>query len=77
MTEKIISTTEARKKISQVMDDVEAGKTNYTITRNNRVVAKLLPAEYADQMSVDPNLGKYLAKFFADYDEALTELAKR
>lgn len=77
MTNKTISTTEARKNISKIMDEVEAGKASYTITRNQRVVAKLVSREAEEKMAVDPKLDKYLAKFFTDYDQAMTELAKR
>ena len=77
MTNKTISTTEARKNISKIMDEVEAGKASYTITRNQRVVAKLVSREIEEKMAVDPELDKYLAKFFTDYDQAMTELAKR
>lgn len=77
MTDKTISTTEARKNISKIMDEVEAGKASYTITRNQQVVAKLVSRETDEKMAVDPKLDKYLAKFFTDYDQAMTELAKR
>lgn len=77
MTEKTISTTEARKNISKIMDEVESGKVSYTITRNDRVVARIMTKELEESLSVDPKLDRYLAKFLGDHDEGMAELAKR
>lgn len=59
------------------MDEVETGKVAYTVVRNDRVVARIVNRELEEKISVDPKLDKYLAKFFTDYDQAMTELAKR
>lgn len=77
MEEKTISTTEVRKKISAIMDEVEAGKASYAITRNQKVIGKLISRQLEERMAVDPKLDRYLAEFFADYDQAMIELAKR
>ncbi|MEK7171203.1 MAG: type II toxin-antitoxin system Phd/YefM family antitoxin [Patescibacteria group bacterium] len=77
MTNKTISTTEVRKNISKIMDEVEAGKTSYTIIRNNAVVARLVSKEFGDKNQISPNLAKEFAQVLADYGPALKELAKR
>ena len=77
MTNKTISTTEVRKNISKIMDEVEAGKTSYTIIRNNAVVARLVSKEFGDKNQISPILAKEFAQVLADYGPALKELAKR
>ena len=77
MTNKTISTTEARKNISKIMDEVEAGKASYTILRNNSVVARLVSKEFGEKNRVSPNLAKEFKQVLADYGPALKELAKR
>lgn len=77
MTEKTITTTEARKKISAVMDEVEAGKANYTITRNDRVVARLVTKDFEAKHRLSPRLAEEFEQVLKDYGPALKELAKR
>lgn len=77
MTNKTISTTEARKNISRIMDEVEAGKSSYTITRNERVVARLVSRDFEEKNSISPDFDQELKQIFEDYGPALKELANR
>lgn len=77
MTEKTITTTEARRKISAVMDEVEAGQANYTIIRNDRVVARLVSKDFDDKNRVSPKLAEEFKEVLEQYGPALKELADR
>ena len=72
MTEKTISTTEARKNISKIMDDVETGKANYTVVRNQRVVARIVAKDFEQQNSISPNFGAELKNIPADQKSCYT-----
>jgi hypothetical protein len=77
MKQKKISTTQARQHISKIIDEVEAGKAIYSITRNNQVVAKLVNPELVDEMHIDPNFANELKQVFEDFGPALKEISKR
>ena len=77
MTNKTISTTEARKNISKIMDEVEAGKATYTIIRNDRVVARLVSRDFDDKNKVSPHLAEEFKAVLREYGPALKKLASR
>ena len=72
---KTISAAEARKRFAEITDEVRQGKTTYSIVRHGKEVARLLPP--AGNEEVDPNLDVDIQDFFREYDDVLTELAKR
>lgn len=76
MTNKTISTTEARSRISEITDEVEQKKVTYAFTRHGKVVAKLVPANFSDG-SLSPRLAAELKEFLAEHGEAMRHLADR
>ncbi len=76
MTEKIISTTEARSRISEITDEVEQKKVTYALTRHGKTVAKLVPADFASN-GLSPKLAKELKEFLAEHGGAMAKLADR
>ncbi|MDO8650004.1 MAG: hypothetical protein Q7K33_01710 [Candidatus Berkelbacteria bacterium] len=76
MTNKAISTTEARSRISEITDEVEQKKVIYDFTRHGKVVAKLVPASFSDG-SLSPRLAEELKEFLAEHGGAMAKLAKR
>ncbi|MEX2012675.1 MAG: type II toxin-antitoxin system Phd/YefM family antitoxin [Patescibacteria group bacterium] len=76
MTNKTISTTEARGRISEITDEVEQKKVTYSFTRHGKVVAKLVPADFSSS-GISPRLAQELKEFLAEHGEAMARLAKR
>jgi len=76
MTDKTISTTEVRARISEITTEVEEKKVTYAFTRHGKVVAKLVPADFSSS-SISPRLAKELKEFLAEHGGAMAELANR
>ena len=77
MKEKRVTTTEARKNIASITNDVENNNLIYAFTKHGKVVAKLLPVEVADQTRIDPNFTEDLKGFLSEYGKAMGVLAKK
>ena len=76
MTNKIISTTEARERISDITTEVEEKRVTYTFTRHGKAVAKLVPADFSAS-NISPRLAEELKEFLAEHGGAMANLAKR
>ena len=76
MTNKTISTTEVRSRISEITYEVEQKKVTYDLTRHGKVVAKLVPASFSDG-SLSPRLAAELKEFLGEHSEAMRRLADR
>lgn len=76
MTDKTISTTEARERISDITTEVEQKKVTYTFTRHGKAVAKLVPADFSAS-NISPRLAEELKEFLAEHGGAMARLAKR
>jgi len=76
MTNKTISITEARSRISEITDEVEQKKVTYAFTRHDKVIAKLVPADFSHS-NISSRLAEELKEFLVEHGGAMARLTKR
>lgn len=75
---KTISSSEARKRFAEIIDEVQKNKTSYSVIRHGKAVLTIGPPNSANMSdSIDPQFDTDLKEFVEEYREALTELAKQ
>lgn len=71
---KNIAISQLREKIADITNDVEMTKNEYQITRQGKVVAKIVPADTTAQIS--PTFKKNLNSVLEQYQSDLEKLSK-
>lgn len=70
-----ISVAEARKHFAEITTNV-AQSGGYTILKNGKPIAELIPIGQAQKPAISPELPDWLEKFTTQYAEDLQELAQ-
>ncbi len=73
--EKIISASEARKRFAEISDEVRTQGVSYTVVSHGREQVRIVPPQKTSSEKSD--FSEIAKRVIKQYDEALTELAKR